>query len=52
MSPDEISLHLHLEGIKSRHWEIVGSSAKDGTGLSEGIDWAVDEVASRIYVLS
>ncbi|KAK4478256.1 hypothetical protein RD792_017542 [Penstemon davidsonii] len=43
---------LNLEAMdKSRHWRIVGCSAYTGEGLLEGIDWLVQDIASRIYML-
>ncbi|PRP78547.1 ADP-ribosylation factor-like protein 2-like isoform 1 [Planoprotostelium fungivorum] len=34
-----------------RHWNIMACSAVTGKGLLEGINWMVDDIASRIYLL-
>eukprot|EP01063_Lacrimia_lanifica_P040280 TRINITY_DN9087_c0_g2_i1.p1 TRINITY_DN9087_c0_g2~~TRINITY_DN9087_c0_g2_i1.p1 ORF type:complete len:179 (+),score=77.49 TRINITY_DN9087_c0_g2_i1:51-587(+) len=43
-----------LLGLKelstNRHIRIVGCSAVTGDGLEEGIDWVVQDIASRIYI--
>jgi ADP-ribosylation factor-like protein 2 len=52
---DEIANALGLRGDKSflnRHWSIRGCSAVTGEGLVEGMDWMVEDVASRIFMLS
>jgi ADP-ribosylation factor-like protein 2 len=36
----------------NRHWSIRGCSAVTGEGLVEGMDWMVDDVANRIFMLS
>ena len=52
LSSDEISKVLQLGSDKftSRHWQIHPCSAMTGSGLVEGISWAVDDVASRIFM--
>jgi ADP-ribosylation factor-like protein 2 len=35
----------------NRHWNIVSCSAFTGEGLLTGIDWIVDDIASRIFML-
>ncbi len=47
---------LHLQALKldalvGRQWSIVACSAVDGSGLLEGFQWLVQDVASRIYLL-
>jgi ADP-ribosylation factor-like protein 1 len=37
----EISEALELANLKDRNWSIVGCSAIDGRGVSEGMDWLV-----------
>ncbi len=34
-----------------RHWNIVACSAVTGEGLLEGIDWLVEDIASRLFLL-
>ncbi|CAH7684302.1 ADP-ribosylation factor-like 2 [Phakopsora pachyrhizi] len=36
---------------KSHNWKILDCSAIEGTNLTEGLDWIVDEAKSRLYVL-
>ena len=52
LSSDEISnvLQLGSDKFTSRHWQIHPCSAMTGSGLVEGISWAVDDVASRIFM--
>ena len=39
-----------LQGqTNTRHWEIQGCSAVTKTGLSEGIDWLVNDITDRIF---
>ena len=38
--------------FENRHWSIRGCSAVTGEGLVEGMDWMVDDVANRIFMLS
>ena len=52
---DEITAALGLRedsSFQNRHWSIRGCSAVTGEGLVEGMDWMVDDVASRIFMLS
>ena len=37
---------------KNRHWHILACSAVTGDGLREGMDWIVDDIASRIFMLA
>ena len=37
---------------KNRHWKILACSAVTGDGLREGMDWIVDDIASRIFMLA
>ena len=47
-----ISQILELEKISTHHVQILGCSGITGLNLIEGINWIVDDIASRIYVLS
>lgn len=49
LSAKEIQEHLQLDYIKTHHWMIVGCSAVTGANLLNGIDWLLDDVASRIF---
>ena len=41
---------LGLDAIQKRHWRIVACSAFTGAGLVEGVDWVVQDIASRIFM--
>ena len=39
-----------LQGqTNTRHWKIQGCSAVTKIGLSEGIDWLVNDITDRIF---
>ena len=42
---------LELGAMGLRHWRIVGCSAVTGSGLLDGIDWAVSDVNGRRFLL-
>lgn len=51
----EISQQLGLttnECFRKRHWSIHSCSAVTGEGLVSGIDWMVEDIAQRIFMLS
>jgi len=54
MSAEEIEeiLELRSERFGNHHWSIHACSAVTGEGLTSGIDWMVDDIASRIFMLS
>lgn len=55
LTADEIADALGLRdgsSFKNRHWSIRGCSAVTGEGLVGGMDWLVDDVANRIFMLS
>lgn len=37
--------------MKRRHWQVQACSAVTGQGLEQGIDWMVQDIASRIFLL-
>lgn len=41
---DDIAEALNLFLIRDRPWQIQGCSAKDGSGLQEGMAWLVKQV--------
>jgi ADP-ribosylation factor-like protein 2 len=45
-------LDLDNEDISGRHWKIIGCSAMTAQGLVEGFDWIVNDIASRIFLMS
>ena len=42
----ELAMHMKLDQITDRPWHIQGSSAVDGTGVTEGINW-LSEIIKR-----
>ena len=51
LSSDEIKQILDLDSIKSHHWQIIGCSAVTGARLLDGIDWLINDIASRIFTM-
>lgn len=45
--PADISDALHLHNIRDRIWQIQACSAKNGTGLQEGIEWCIRTVEQQ-----
>lgn len=54
LSSHEIAEQLQLgdEQYKNRHWTIQSCSAVTGEGLQDGMDWIVQDIASRIFLWS
>ncbi|EJD00815.1 GTP-binding protein [Fomitiporia mediterranea MF3/22] len=52
MSESEIRDALDLPSIRSHNWRIWSCSAMSGLNLVEGLDWAVGDVAQRLYYSS
>ena len=52
LSVKEIAELLGLggEAFAKRHWQIHACSAVTGAGLVEGVDWMVQDIASRIFL--
>lgn len=42
---------LDLDSIKTHHWLILPCSAVTGDNLLKGIDWIIDDIASRIFTM-
>ncbi len=51
LNPKEIRDFLEVDKIEGRHWSIFPCSAMTGDGLLEGIDWVVNDIKSRIYMM-
>ncbi|KAL3900406.1 MAG: hypothetical protein SGCHY_001359 [Lobulomycetales sp.] len=49
---EQISERLQLDKIKTHHCHVMACSAVSQTGkdLLAGIDWIVDDIASRVYI--
>ena len=41
---DQIAEGMNLFLIRDRPWQIQGCSAKDGSGLQDGMEWLVRQV--------
>jgi ADP-ribosylation factor-like protein 2 len=48
---DSSSNNNNNKRYENRHWHIQCCSAVTGEGLVEGIDWLVEDIASRIFML-
>ena len=48
----EIEAALQLGSLDGRQCRVQPCSAVEGTGLAEGVDWIVSEVASRLFLLA
>ncbi|KAI9205066.1 ADP-ribosylation factor family-domain-containing protein [Polychytrium aggregatum] len=51
LGAQEIREILSLDEIQTHHWHIEGCSAVTGKNLVNGLDWIVNDIASRIYML-
>ncbi len=54
LNVDEIAVALGLReksSFQNRHWSIRSCSAVTGEGLVDGMNWLVDDIASRIFML-
>eukprot|EP00922_Rhytidocystis_sp_ex-Travisia-forbesii_P032245 GHVS01047957.1.p1 GENE.GHVS01047957.1~~GHVS01047957.1.p1 ORF type:complete len:186 (-),score=28.40 GHVS01047957.1:429-986(-) len=53
LTSEQIYQALDLESMSmSRHWCVKSCSAMTGDGLIDGIDWLVDDIAKRIFILT
>ena len=52
MLQPKLSFFYAGEDIGGRHWTIFGCSAVTGDGLITGFDWLVDDISSRIFMMS
>ena len=54
LTHEQIAAHLGLgdSDISGRHWSIAGCSAVTGSGLADGFDWIVNDIASRIFIMA
>eukprot|EP00052_Salpingoeca_macrocollata_P015075 m.119498 g.119498 ORF g.119498 m.119498 type:complete len:185 (-) comp19544_c0_seq1:60-614(-) len=51
LTSQQIAEVLELENIHSHHWRIQACSAVTGESLLAGMDWMLDDIASRIYLM-
>jgi small GTP-binding protein len=47
LSPSELTEKMNLRSIKKREWLVQGASARDGTGLTSGLDWMASTLLKR-----
>lgn len=53
LSKEEMSRVLELDTLsQDRHWSIISCSAVKGDGLVDGMDWMVEDIANRIFMMS
>ena len=45
LPPSEVAESLGLFMLRGRAWQIQGCSARDGSGLADGMDWLVRQIA-------
>jgi ADP-ribosylation factor-like protein 2 len=52
LTADQIRAELGLDELSAtkRHWRIEACSAFTGAGLAAGVDWVVQDIASRIFM--
>lgn len=43
-SADEIAETLNLVGLRDRPWQIQACSAKEASGLKEGMEWLMKQI--------
>eukprot|EP00301_Raphidiophrys_heterophryoidea_P011538 c17668_g1_i1.p1 GENE.c17668_g1_i1~~c17668_g1_i1.p1 ORF type:complete len:185 (+),score=33.91 c17668_g1_i1:43-597(+) len=48
---EQIAQRLDLPELVNRHFKVCGCSAHTGEGLLKGMDWVVDDIGSRIFML-
>ncbi|CAN8032118.1 hypothetical protein HPB47_008621 [Ixodes persulcatus] len=51
LTPAEIKEALQLNEIHSLHWWIVPCSAYTGSNLLDGIDWMLNDISARLFML-
>eukprot|EP00126_Sphaerothecum_destruens_P007636 Sdes_comp19926_c0_seq1m12364 len=47
MKPSEVSISLGLSALKNRTWSIFKTSAKNGEGLEEAMEWLVNNLKTN-----
>ncbi|KAJ1981722.1 ADP-ribosylation factor-like protein 2 [Dimargaris xerosporica] len=50
VAPADLIQRLALPAITTHHWRLLECSAVTGQNLLQGIDWVVEDIASRIYM--
>jgi ADP-ribosylation factor-like protein 3 len=47
LGPEEITEYMNLDKISNRQWSIVACSAISKEGLTEGIEWIVENLQKK-----
>lgn len=48
---EEIGKYLELENLSNHHYKVVPCSAVTGENLLNGINWLVDDIGERIFIM-
>ncbi|KAK6590835.1 hypothetical protein RS030_121995 [Cryptosporidium xiaoi] len=51
LEPEKIAEALSLSEIKNRHWRIQPCCGLNGNGIDKGIDWIVNDIAAKLFLL-
>ena len=51
LNVEEIKNILELDTITTRHWIIMPCCGLNGNGLENGLEWLMDDISSRIFML-
>ena len=51
LNVEEIKNVLELDNITTRHWIIMPCCGLNGNGLENGLEWLMDDISSRIFML-
>ena len=51
LNVEEIKNILQLDTITTRHWIIMPCCGLNGNGLENGLEWLMDDISSRIFML-
>jgi ADP-ribosylation factor-like protein 2 len=54
LSLADIATAFDLDGadISGRHWQIFSCSGMTGEGLEKGFNWIVEDISSRVFIMS
>ena len=47
LSPEDIGRRLNMSQISSCEWKIQPCSARDGEGLTEGLEWVMSKINAK-----
>lgn len=49
LSCDQVAEALRLSSIKTHHCEVFPSSAMTGLNITQGLDWLLNDISSRLF---